>query len=66
MRENTKEVNKIIRYLLGRFGFNGGRYLISDRSIDELIGLTKISKSSLPDDFHDLVRTRWKRIVKNH
>lgn len=59
-----KEVNKIIRYLLRNFGFKGGRYLISSRSINELIELTKINKDNLPGNFHNLVRSRWKKTIK--
>lgn len=66
MKENERKVNKIIKYLLERFGFNGGRYLVLDESIGELVDLIKVDKSNLPDNFYDLVRNRWKEIIKNH
>ena len=66
MKEDSKKIDKITRYLLNCFGFNGGRYLILNKSIDELIELTEINKNNLPNNFYDLVRDRWKEIIKNH
>ena len=56
---------KLIKYVLRNFGLKGGRFLILDKSIDELVELAGLTTDSIPTNFYDSVRDKWASLIEH-
>ena len=55
----------LIKYVLKKFGLKGGRFIILDKDINELVEVAGLDKGNIPADFYNSVRDRWASMVKN-